>query len=106
MNESNRPGPLPLQNPSNSSSKVARFKKSLLCVSIPLLLTMLFALIVYSIYVAVHEPDRQETVVLGQSKIASGSPAALRLIVRDRVSGKPVKGAKLELSILEKALQP
>jgi len=42
-------------------------------------------------HVSVHEPDRQENRRPGQTKIA-GKPAALRIVVRDRVSGMPVKG--------------
>jgi len=61
------------------------------------------ALAGYSIYVAVHEPDPQETVVLAQTKLAAGSPAALRIVVRNRVSGKPVKGAEIKLSLRSKA---
>src|SRR4051794_24300665 len=58
---------------------------------------------IYSIYVALHEPDRQETIVLGQTKMAAGSPAALRILVRDRVSGKPISGALVELSLRNKS---
>ncbi|MGO8925353.1 MAG: MG2 domain-containing protein [Limisphaerales bacterium] len=50
-----------------------------------------------------HEPDPQETVVLGQTKLAAGSPTALRILVRNRVSGKPVKGAEVELGLRSKA---
>ncbi len=57
----------------------------------------------YSIYIAVHEPDPQETVVLGQTKLAAGSPAALRILVRNRISGTPIKGAEVVLSLRSKA---
>ena len=57
----------------------------------------------YSIYVAVHEPDPQETVILGQTKLAAGSPAGVRIVVRNRVSGKPVRGAKVEVALRGKA---
>jgi prepilin-type N-terminal cleavage/methylation domain-containing protein len=60
------------------------------------------AVVAYSIYVAVHEPDPQETVVLGQTKFASGSPAALRIVVRSRVTGKPVPNATVELGLAGK----
>jgi len=53
----------------------------------------------YSVYVAVHEPDPQETVVLGQTKLAAGSPAGLRVIVRNRLTGRPVKDAEVVLSL-------
>jgi type II secretory pathway pseudopilin PulG len=58
----------------------------------------------YSIYVASHEPDPQETLVLGQTKIASGSPASLRILVRNRVSGKPIKNARIELNLVSKGV--
>jgi hypothetical protein len=64
------------------------------------------AVVAYSIYVSAHEPDRQETVVLGQTKIAAGSPAGLRIVVRDRVSGVPLNGARVELSLLGKGAPP
>ena len=62
-------------------------------------LTFAMAVAAYSVYIAVHEPDPQETVVLGQTKFAAASPAALRILVRNRVSGKPVQGAEVELSL-------
>jgi 5-hydroxyisourate hydrolase-like protein (transthyretin family) len=49
---------------------------------------------------------QQETVIMGQVKIAAGNPAGLRILVRDRVSGKPVQGAKVELSLLGKNSGP
>jgi 5-hydroxyisourate hydrolase-like protein (transthyretin family) len=55
----------------------------------------------YSLYVAVHEPDPQETILLGQTQIAAGSPAAFRIVVRNRVSTAPVKGAEVALSLLD-----
>jgi hypothetical protein len=67
-------------------------------------MVLMFALGItaYSIYVAVHEPDPQETVVLGQTQIASGSPAGLRILIRHRASGQPVNGARVELSLASK----
>lgn len=56
----------------------------------------------YSVYVALHEPDPQETVVLGQTKLAAGSPAGLRILVRNRVSGKPIRDAQVVLSLRSK----
>jgi uncharacterized protein YfaS (alpha-2-macroglobulin family) len=53
----------------------------------------------YSLHVAWHEADPQETVLLGQSKLASGSPAALRVVVRQRTSEKPVLAARVEISL-------
>lgn len=85
--------------------------------NLPLLKTMhpiakaagrLFLLVIavlagYSLYVAEHEPDPQETVILGQGKLAAGSPAALRILVRHRISGSPVPGATVEMSLTGKS---
>ena len=35
-----------------------------------LALLMAAAVVVYSIYISIHEPDPQETVILGQTKLA------------------------------------
>src|SRR3989442_6467866 len=67
-----------------------------------LILLLIAGVTVYSIYVAVHTPDPQETVILGQDKIASGSSAGLRILVRNRISGKGIQGARVELSLLGK----
>lgn len=77
----------------------ARPRKAIFRWAAGTILLSVLAVAAYSIYVAVHEPDSQETVVLGQTKIASGSPAGLRVLVRNRASEKPVQGAKLELSL-------
>ena len=53
----------------------------------------------YSIYVAKHEPDPQETVILGQTRISAGSPAAFRILVRNRISGQPIAGAAVVLQL-------
>src|SRR5215831_18418552 len=64
---------------------------------------LIFSLTTYSIYVAVHEPDPQETLVFGQVKIASASPVSLRILVRNRISAKPIKAARVELSLVSKS---
>jgi len=102
MNEPNRPN-VPGQRSGVSSQKTTRPRNPLLRIIVSLVASGVLAVVAYSIYVSVHEPDRQETVVLGQTKIAAGSPAALRIVVRDRVSGMPVKGAQVALSLLGKA---
>jgi 5-hydroxyisourate hydrolase-like protein (transthyretin family) len=66
---------------------------------IGLLVLFGLGLLVYSIYVGVHEPDAQETVILGQTKFASASPAGFRILVRDRVSGKPIENAGVGLQL-------
>ncbi|EEF57983.1 MG2 domain-containing protein [Pedosphaera parvula] len=66
------------------------------------LILAILAVTVYSIYVAVHEPDPQETVFLGQTKLASASPAAFRILVRHRATGSPVQNAKVGLNLSSK----
>src|SRR5664280_2890985 len=96
-------------NPSTAkNSKVPHPQRAQRCnpimrIAVGIILTFVLAVAAYSIYVAVHEPDPQETVVLGQTKLAAGSPAALRILVRNRVSGRPIKGAEVELSLRSKA---
>jgi uncharacterized protein YfaS (alpha-2-macroglobulin family) len=63
---------------------------------------LMLAVAAYSIFIAVHQADPQETVVLGQTQLAAGSPAGFRVLVRNRVSGQPVKGAKLHVSLISK----
>jgi uncharacterized protein YfaS (alpha-2-macroglobulin family) len=106
MNIPNQSSPGPGQSSSVSSIKAVRSRNPLVRIIVTLLLSFVLAVTVYSIYVAVHEPDPQETVVLGQTKIASGSPAALRVLVRNRVSGRPAKGATVALSLSGKAAAP
>ena len=53
------------------------------------------SVVAYSIYIAVHEPDPQETVILGQTKMAAGSPTGVRILVRNRQTGRPIQGAKV-----------
>src|SRR3989442_961127 len=91
-------------DPQNSSTSPApaRPRNPIVRSVIGLVLLLVVAVAAYSIYVAVHEPDPQETVILGQTKIASGSPTGLRILVRNRMSGKPIRGAKVELSLLGK----
>lgn len=106
MNTPNQSTAVPGQGSSVASIKAARFRHPLVRIIIALLLSFVLAVTGYSIYVAVHEPDPQETVVLGQTKIASGSPMALRVLVRNRVSGRPVKGAIVASSLSGKAAAP
>src|SRR5690242_20354305 len=67
-----------------------------------LMVLSIIALTAYSIYIAIHEPDPQETIVLGQLKIASGSSSCVRVLVRNRVSGKSIKDAKVTFALLNK----
>src|SRR5450756_227556 len=59
-----------------------------------------------TIYMAGYESDPQETVILGQTKVAAGSPAAFRVLVRNRVTGKPINGAQVELNLQAKPKAP
>jgi hypothetical protein len=63
------------------------------------LVSLLAAFGVYSAYIAFHEPDPQETVLLGQTRICADSPAGWRIVVRDRVNLRPVARAAVELSL-------
>src|SRR5437879_12025247 len=87
--------PMPPTAPCGSRNPIARGVAGLI-------LLLIAGVTVYSIYVAVHTPDPQETVILGQDKIASGSSAGLRILVRNRISGKGIQGAREELSVLGK----
>jgi alpha-2-macroglobulin-like protein len=102
MNESSPSNPVPRPNPNDSSPKAHRRQNALFWIVTGLVASGVLAVVVYSIYVGVHEPDRQETVVFGQTKMVEGSPAGLRIVVRDRISGTPIKGARVELSLLGK----
>lgn len=81
------------------SSNSGQTGASLLRIILLLLGVIIAAVTGYSLYIANYEPDPQETVIFGQSKLAAGSPAGLRILVRHFTSGKPVAGAKVELSL-------
>jgi len=53
----------------------------------------------YSVYIANYQPDPQETVIFGQSRLAADSPAGLRILVRHFTTGQPVAGAKVTLHL-------
>ncbi len=91
-----------LQGTSLALEKSAPYRKLAVKTSIGLVLGLIAAVAGYSFYIAVHEPDSQETVVLGQIKMASGSPAGIRIVVRDRISQKPIEGAAVALGLKEK----
>jgi type II secretory pathway pseudopilin PulG/5-hydroxyisourate hydrolase-like protein (transthyretin family) len=102
MNEPNPPNPAPGQGPNDTAANVKRTRNPFIRAVASLLAAAVLAVGGYSIYVAVHEPDPQETIILGQTKIASGTSAAFRILVRNHVSDKPVAGAAVELSLLSK----
>ena len=103
MNEPNPPNPAPGQGPNETAADVKRTRNPFIRAVASVLAAAVLAVGGYSIYLAVHEPDPQETIILGQTKIASGTSAAFRILVRNRVSDKPVAGAAVELSLLSKA---
>ncbi len=94
----------PIPNSKVPDTRNARPLNPIMRLTVGVILMFVLAVAAYSIYVAEHEPDPQETVVLGQTKLAAGSPAALRILVRNCVSGKPVNGAVVELSLRGKDL--
>lgn len=90
----------------NPSPEKQSPRSTLLKNSFALLALFVLAVIGYSIYVAIHEPDPQETVILGQRTLASASPAGLRILVRHRVSHAPVRNAEVVLSLSAKSTAP
>jgi len=59
----------------------------------------------YSLHVAVNVPDRQETVILGQTKLAAGAPAGMRMLVREVGSGNPLPQANVEVSLFNAGMR-
>src|ERR1035441_5501982 len=103
MDQNYTNNPSTAQNSKVPHTQRAQCRNPIMRIAVGIILIFVLAVAAYSIYVAVHEPDPQETVVLGQTKLAAGSPASLRIVVRNRVSGKPIKGADVELSLRSKA---
>lgn len=102
MNKQNQPDSDSNQSPKDSATGAKRARNLFFKIAAILLTAIMLMVASYSIYVAVQEPDPQETILLGQTKIASGAPAAVRILVRNRVTDKPVAGALVELSLLGK----
>ena len=98
----NPQNPTPQQKPAPSRTSESGVWKWAIKVIAGLLMAVVLAIGGYSIYVAVHEPDPQETILLGQTKIAGKSPAAFRIIIRNRISGQPIKGAEVVLGLFPK----
>ncbi|SPE51099.1 membrane hypothetical protein [Verrucomicrobia bacterium] len=94
---------LPPSGDANPAPQNSRAPNLLIRFIVGGVLLLVVAVGAYSAYIALQEPDGQETVVLGQSKLAAGSPAALRILVRSRLSGKPVGGAEVVLRLRSKA---
>ncbi len=63
------------------------------------LLVLLFGALTYRAATLPARADRQETVVLGQEKLAPGSRAALRVLVRSATDGRPIPGADVTVRL-------
>lgn len=63
------------------------------------LLVAFFSLNLWSLIAAPPLVAAQETLVLGQNRLAPGSAAAMRVIVRERSTATPVPGAEVAVSI-------
>jgi len=92
----------PVQPPPNPAPAAGKWILKAIIVAV---VVAVLAVTGYSVYVAKHEPDPQETIVLGQTRLAAGSPAAFRVLVRNRVSAVPVKGAEVAMSLTAPAGQ-
>ncbi len=87
------------QTTAPSPASPARPRNLIIKTVVLMALLAAISIVAYSIYIAVHEPDPQETVILGQTKMAAGSPTGVRILVRNRQSGRPVQGAKVVLTL-------
>ncbi|MFN3761740.1 MAG: anti-sigma factor family protein [Anaerolineae bacterium] len=63
------------------------------------LLVLIFGAATYRAATLPQRIDRQETIVLGQEKLAPGSRAALRVLVRSATDGKPIPGATVTVRL-------
>jgi len=103
MNDKSESTAVPNENSKSQNNRQSSPKKHwVFKASVTVVGLFVLALTAYSIFVAVHEPDPQETIILGQAKIASASPAGLRILVRNRISGKPVRDANVVLNLSSK----
>jgi hypothetical protein len=64
-------------------------------------LLVVLAILGYSAYMAYRDPDRHETVLLGQSRLASDSPSGLRIVVRDRITKGPIAWAWVTMTLTQ-----
>ncbi|MHC4694321.1 MAG: MG2 domain-containing protein, partial [Planctomycetota bacterium] len=62
-------------------------------------------LFLFSMYVAQYEADPQDTLILGQASLYSESCAALRVLVQNHATGRPIKNAAVQLAIKGKGLK-
>ncbi len=63
------------------------------------LLVLIFGAATYRAATLPQRIDRQETIVLGQEKLAPGSRAALRVLVRSATDGEPIPGATVTVRL-------
>jgi len=92
-----------MKNDDQSLASQGSLSKTLVHIAAGLAGCFILVVAAYSIYVALHEPDPQETVLLGQTKFAADSPASLRVVVRNRVSGRPIRGAEVVMRLRNRA---
>jgi len=87
------------QTTASSPATPAHPRNPIIKIAILMGLLAAVSVVVYSIYIAVHEPDPQETVILGQTKMVAGSPTGVRILVRNRQTGRPIQGAMIVLTL-------
>ena len=63
------------------------------------ILLLILAVSAYSYYVAHHEPDPQNTVIIGQSSFYADSPASIRIFVKNHATGRPIPKAAVRIAI-------
>ncbi|MCF7957455.1 MAG: hypothetical protein K9M57_03295 [Phycisphaerae bacterium] len=73
----------------DSKKKKSPFVKWMLRVAAVLVV----GLVAFSIYVANHVTDPQDTVIFGQTSLYADNSAAMRILVRNYKSGEPIPGA-------------
>ena len=77
-------------NPQNCSPDAPKARRNPLVAGLlSLIAVSTLAMAAYSVHVAVRKADPQETVVLGQTRLATGSPAGLRILVRELPNTAP-----------------
>jgi len=104
----NNPNPSPSAPDKTSSDSPTRFpsRHPILKAIIILLALGLLGVGGYTLYMTGYDSDPQEAIILGQTKIAAGSPAAFRVFVRNRLTSKPVSGAQVEFSLQTESKAP
>lgn len=70
-----------------------------------LLTLLVFLVIIVSIFIANYEPDPQDTLLLGQSTLYSGSLSSPRILVRNFTNQKPIKNASVDIKLVGNGVQ-